>query len=218
MIYINLYLSTLHLVLYPTMIHPHHESTNYETTLNQLAEAGLREVLSRYNLTLRNRPEHNLAYMFVEQCQKMPKDYIKALKGLESFLKRVGDYNSLLSIHPKAPSDCPSELKFSNGEAILDVVSKLPIRCLGDWKSFSNAEKLHSALRKQHESINQNGEYYEKCPTCITFFNNGQINGCIHHLLNPRLNNKGNIAKSTEMKKTTKMGRTLFHPNHQLSN
>ena len=89
----------------------------------------------------------------------MPKDYIKALKGLESFLKRVGDYNSLLSIHPKAPSDCPSELKFTNGEAILDVVSKLPIRCLGDWKSFSNAEKLHSALRKQHESINQNGEY-----------------------------------------------------------
>ena len=82
------------------MTHPHNESTNYKTTLNQLAEAGLRQVLNRYNLTLRNRTKHNLAYMFVEQCQKTPKDYIKALKGLESFLKRVGDYDSLLSIHP----------------------------------------------------------------------------------------------------------------------
>jgi len=157
--------------------------------------------------------------MLVEQCQKTPKDYIHSLKGLESFLKRVGDYDSLLSIHPQSPSECPSadlknvsryyayrmheegtELKFSNGEAILDVVTHLPIRCLGDWKSFSCAEKLHSALRKQHESINQNGEYYEKCSACITFFHNGQINGCIHHHLNPRLNNKGNIAKSSEMK------------------
>jgi len=135
--------------------------------------------------------------MFVEQCQKTP-------KFLESFLKRVGNYEFLLSIHPQAPSECPSadlkydsryyayrmhkkgtELKFSNGEAILDVVTHLPIRCLGDWKSFSSAEKLHSALRKQHESINQKGEYYKKYPACITFFHNSQINGCIHHHLNP---------------------------------
>jgi len=195
------------------MSHLHNESTNYKTTLNQLAEAGLREALSRYNLSLRNRPEHNLAYMFVEQCQKTPKDYIHSLKVLESFLKRVGDYESLLSIYPQSPSQCPSadlkyvsryyayrmheegaELKFSNGEVILDVVTHLPIRCLGDWKSFSCAEKLHSALRKQHESINQNGEYNEKCSACITFFHNGQINGCIHHHLNPRLTNKGNIT------------------------
>jgi len=67
------------------MSHPHIESTNYKTTLNQLAEAGLREALSRNNLSLRNRPKHNLAYMFVEQCQKTPKDYIHSLKGLESF-------------------------------------------------------------------------------------------------------------------------------------
>jgi len=90
------------------MTHPHHESTNYKTTLNQLAEASLGEALSRYNLSLRNRPVHNLAYMFVEQCQKTPKDYIKASKGLELFLKRVGDYDSFLSIHPQAPSECPS--------------------------------------------------------------------------------------------------------------
>ena len=95
------------------MTHPHYDSTNYKTTLNQLAEAGLQAVLTRYNLTLRTRSEHNLVYMFVEQCQKTPKDYINALTGLESFLKRVGDYDSLLSIHPKAPSDCPSaDLKY----------------------------------------------------------------------------------------------------------
>ena len=219
------------------MTHPHHESANYQTTINQLAEAGLREVLSRYKLSLRIRPEHNLAYMFVEQCQRTPKDYIHSLKGLESFLKRVGDYDSLLSIHPQSPSECPSadlkfvsryyayrmhekgtELKFSNGEAILDVVTKLPIRCLGDWKSFSCAEKLHAALRKQHESINQNGEYYEKCSACISLFNKGQTNGCIHHHLNPRLTNKGNIAKSSEMKKQRKWSQlySIQTINHQI--
>jgi len=91
------------------MSYAHSESTNCKTTLNQLAQAGLPEALSRYNLSQRNRPEHNLAYMFVEQCQKTPKDYMQSLKGLQSFLKRVGDYESLLSIHPQAPSECPHE-------------------------------------------------------------------------------------------------------------
>ena len=74
----------------------------------------------------------------------------------------------------QAPCECPSAnpqyislyykyrmcergsvLLDSDNEAILDVITHKPIRCVGTWKSYSSTEKLNSALRKAHDCIDQ---------------------------------------------------------------
>ena len=79
----------------------------------------------------------------------------------------------------------------SDYEAILDVITHKPIRCVGTWKSYSSAEKLNSALRKAHDCIDQSGKYKKKCINCFNIFNNNNNDyntlgchntlGCLQH-------------------------------------
>jgi len=150
--------------------------TEYNAQLNDKRDIGMHQLLSSLNLSLRNTTVNNLSTMFPIQRQKMPTIYNAALKGLRRFLQRVGDYDSLLALHPQAPIQCPSAnityiplyykyrfcprgsiLYDSSHHAVLDIITSQPIRCLGDWSSYTKAERLNAALRKQHESIEQHG-------------------------------------------------------------
>ena len=176
----------------------------YEQLLHQHAKTGITLILAKYNLSLRTRNKHNIFYAFPNEDSKTAKDYIIILDGLLFFLKRVGDHHSLLALHPQAPCECPSAspkyislyykyrmcargsvLLDSDNQAILDVITHKPIRCVGTWKSYSSAEKLNSALRKAHDCIDQSGKYTKKCINCFTLFNNNNNDyntlGCLQH-------------------------------------
>ena len=173
----------------------------YNALLNSKRDVGLQQLISSLNLSLRNTTVNNLAAMFPIQRQKTPTIYNAALNGLRHFLQRVGDYDSLLALHPQAPIQVPSAnityiplyykyrfcprgsiLYDSSNHAVLDIITLQPIRCLGDWSSYTNAERLNAALRKQHESIEQHGSYINKCPTSIELHVNNITNsGCAQH-------------------------------------
>ena len=126
--------------------------TEYNALLNNKRDVGLHQLLSSLNLSLRNTTVNNLAAMFPIQRQKTPTIYNTALQGLRYFLQRLGDYESLLALHPQAPIQCPSAnityiplyykyrfcprgsiLYDSSNHAVVDMITSQPIRCLGDW-------------------------------------------------------------------------------------
>ena len=80
----------------------------YNALLNSKRDVGLQQLISSLNLSLRNTTVNNLAAMFPIQRQKTPTIYNAALNGLRHFLQRVGDYDSLLALHPQAPIQVPS--------------------------------------------------------------------------------------------------------------
>ena len=208
----------------------------YNALLNSKRDGGLHQLISSLNLSLRNTTVNNLAAMFPIQRQKTPTIYNTALQGLRYFLQRLGDYESLLALHPQAPIQCPSAnityiplyykyrfcprgsiLYDSSNHAVVDIITSQPIRCLGDWSSYSNAERLNAAMRKQHESIEQHGSYISKCPTCIEMrANNISNSGCAQHQFQPRLFNSGNIVENNTIKTSLSWSRhysseTLVH-------
>ena len=140
--------------------------------------------------------------------------YKKQLDQLESFLTLIGDYDSLLLLDEKAPTNCismnveslalyiqfkrtPKDTPLKNlaDEEVHDV-SGNPIKCQGSWKNPKIVDHLTAAVKLLHQARHHESSYQEACPDCLELPADDQHKGCSMHAGLPRLKRQGNPCNS----------------------
>ena len=102
------------------------------------------------------------------------------------FFKLIGDYESLLMLRDKCPSNCPSmkveslliyvwwkyilssimTLLDLRGKEVVDVMLGHLIKCCGDWNAPEMREGFRTAVWCIHKAHNQIGDYIQACQDC----------------------------------------------------
>jgi hypothetical protein len=147
------------------------------------------------------------------------RQYASLFRGLELFLKRIGDFSSLLILNPNAPIRfCPSmsadsllsyidfkvlkcgeplvvSRDFASDHSrigpVFDYFTQRPMLASGSWSDPGCVNQLLSAISNLHLARYQNGPYTEPCADCITEYEAGNRSGCRFHVPNPCLFRKG---------------------------
>ena len=110
--------------------------------------------------------------MFTDQQQSTTSLYLSTINHIYLFLLRCGDYESALSFHPRAPTECSSahdgvlsayydyrtgnrgDILLINNQQLNDSITALPIRKVGGWNAPSCPSKFRAAVKAQHDAIN----------------------------------------------------------------
>eukprot|EP00474_Spongospora_subterranea_P008091 CRZ08549.1 hypothetical protein [Spongospora subterranea] len=143
------------------------------------------------------------------------RQYGSVFRGLILFLKRIGDFASLVVFSENAPLEfCPSMSADSLmayidfkvlpsgtplsifADAASDASRVGPIRdyftgtaivSSGAWNDPGACNQLLSAVSNLHVAKNQGGPYQEPCHNCITLYDSGVLSGCRFHASRPQL-------------------------------
>lgn len=144
------------------------------------------------------------------------KNYGKHFNGLFRFSCVIGDYESLLILHPQAPLQfCPSMKArtvalymryktMEKGSPLLDEndrhvfnVFDERVLCVGDWKDPGNCDQYMSSVTRIHMARGQSGLYMDECNDCIQAYNSDKNStGCRFHPGEFRVWRKGNPRQS----------------------
>ena len=110
-------------------------------------------------------------FMFTYQQQSTTSIYLSTINHVYLFLLRCGDFESALSFHPRAPTECSSahdgvlssyydyrtgnrgDILLINSQQLKDSITGLPIRKVGGWNAPSCPSKFRAAVKAQHDAI-----------------------------------------------------------------
>ena len=143
-----------------------------------------------------------------ELAENSLRQYSFLFSSFKLFLKRIGDFHSLLILDEKAPLEfCPSlsadsliayidykvlpegDPLFVKPESascstrigpVVDIFTKRQISACGTWKSPGACNQFLSAISTLHSSRKQNGQYQEPCQECIIQYE-ARATGCRFH-------------------------------------
>ena len=191
----------------------------YVKSLLALGDSKIKDILRLRGWSERaNVQTHILMSMFTDQQQSTTSLYLSTINHIYLFLLRCGDYESALSFHPRAPTECSSahdgilsayynyrtgnrgDILLINNQHLLDSITSLPIRIVGGWNTPSCPSKFRAAVKAQHDAIHQTATYYPQCRNCIQRFMQKETTGCSLHTFHPRLFPTGNVVYSQRMK------------------
>ncbi|XXQ35790.1 Uncharacterized protein PBTT_05723 [Plasmodiophora brassicae] len=146
--------------------------------------------------------------------QNSHKQYKQLYRQLALFCKRIGDFESLIILDERAPTEfCPSMsadtlMAFIDFKVlppgtpvvvhrddavsshrvgpVLDYFSRQPILATGAWNDPNSCNQLLSAVSDLHVARHQSGQYSEPCPACIVAYRDNNVS-CNFHAGVPRL-------------------------------
>ena len=213
-------------------------SYTYNTTLKEeeyldrltaLGETKINDILRHRGWSLRaNLQTHILMSMFTQEQQSTTSLYLSTIDHVVIFLLRCGDFESALSFHPRAPTECSSahvgelaswydyrtgnrgEILLTNNLPLQDSITGLPIRKVGGWNAPSCPSKFRAAIKAQHDAISQTATYYPQCRNCYQRSQQKETTGCSLHTFNPRVFPTGNVVFSNDMKIAFKNAENLL--------
>ena len=192
-------------------------SEEYIERLTTLGNRRINDILRARSWSLSvNVDGHVINSIYTNIQRSTSSIYNSRTRDVYTFLLRCGDFESALSFHDHAPVECWSShenilqayyqyrigkrgdiLKINNS-SINDVITQLPIRNVGVWKSNSLPGRFISVVKAQHDAISQTGFYPPKCNNCHVRFMRGT--GCVLHVYDRRIFPTGNIVNSNIMK------------------
>ena len=137
------------------------------------------------------------------------KQYTSVYRGLQLFLKRIGDFMSLIIMREDRPVEfCPSlsvdslmayiDYKtLDRGTPIVilsencsdpqrvgpvtDFFTKRQITASGTWDNPGTCNQLLSAISNLHDANGHTGPYSEPCSRCIEKYRQGRVDACQFH-------------------------------------
>ena len=187
--------------------------------LEEKTANGLAETLSKYRVSLEDQSHHLYGTKPIKSNSKI--SYMKHYAPLFSFLCRIGDYESLLVLHNRAPrtkipcmnaNSVALYMLFKTGETdqeLLHIGAENPVLdvngdriiCVDQWDDIINVNQFLSAVSAVHNTINQGGLYKDHCAECqADLFRVGTSNGCFNHTGSSLFWRSGNPRSSTVVK------------------
>ena len=129
----------------------------YLNRLMALGDSKINDIFLRHRgwSVRANVQTHILMSMFTHQQQSTTSIYLSTINHVYIFLLCCGDFESVLSLHPRAPTECPSshdgvlstyydyrtenrgDILLMNNLALKDSITGLPIRKVGGWNAPS---------------------------------------------------------------------------------
>jgi hypothetical protein len=182
-------------------------------------EEGINKYLATLNLQLSHDIKKQTGTSSIKE--NTTKSYDKHFRGFSAFCAILGDYESLLVIHDRAPDEfCPSMKpetialyfrykSWQKGDKLKDFLSNTvvlnifgdPILCDGAWKDPGNSNQFLSAVTSVHAARAQNGPYKTPCMFCTEEWSKSQdSNGCRFHPGDIRVWRTGNPRNSDIVK------------------
>jgi len=197
--------------------------------LTALGETKINDILRHRGWSLRaNVQTHILMSMFTREQQSTTSLYLSTINHVYIYLLRCGDFESALSFHPRAPTECSSahvgvlssyydyrtgnrgDILEINNRPVQDTLTGLPIRKVGGWNAPSCPSKFRAAVKAQHDAICQTATYYPQCRNCYQRSLQKEATGCSLHTFNPRVFLTGNVVFSNDMKIAFKNAENLL--------
>ena len=187
--------------------------------LEEKTANGLTETLAKYRVALEEQSHYLYGAKTIRPNTKQ--SYMKHYTGFFSFLCRIGDYESLLVLHNRAPrtkipcmnaNSVALYMLFKTGEdesvlcnlgtqdPVMDINGE-SILCVDEWDDIGNVHQFLSAVSAAHSAINQGGLYKDHCFDCQSeLFRTGASNGCFNHTGSSLFWRSGNPRNSSAVR------------------
>lgn len=209
--------------------------TFMNTDVSSKIGKGLREALKRHKLSLTKE--------IVQRChlktyEARSRDKFQGYtQALFRFCALIGDYDSMIILHPCAPPGAPPMnpatiilfvryKRCLKGEPLLrnlddassevkDVTGNL-VKCTGSWKDPGNKDGFQAAVRELHREHSHSGEYLTTCNDCLKLPLEKRSFGCLQHSCNARLFCRGDPTSEMHFQAEMSLTQKLLHESHDV--